>query len=171
MNSSAHLWAVDYDDANRARQAQEAITSLGGPERSIKLLEIAVLACLPDRSFLFNGKPFLTGNQIVRHGALGLLAGFALAVPLLTEDAVARLYDSTAPNASDALGINEKFKQDIASLLRPGRSALLVLGVAEDLTATLIRLRGLGGTILRTNVNVELASLIQSTLAAKMSSI
>lgn len=167
MSQSAHLWAVGYEDANHARHAQKVICSLAGPEQAVRLLEAAVLECLPDRSFQFNGKPFVAGDHSVRHGALRFLAGFALAVPLLTDEAVASVLDSTGMSASDALSITDKFKGDIALMMQPGTSALLVLGVAEDMTATLNRLRGLGGTILKTNVNLELANLIQRTLAAK----
>ena len=169
MNSSAHLWAVAYDDVDRARQVREVIASLAGPGLSLQLLDIAILVRLPDGSLMFDGKPFSARSHVFHHGPLGILAGFALAVPLLSDEAVTRLFDSIAPDGSDALGINQKFKQDIASMMRPGTSALLVLVVAQNVTAILNRLRGLGGTILKTNVNVELASLIQSTLAAELS--
>jgi uncharacterized membrane protein len=168
MTTSAHLWAVGYDNADRAAQAQRVVTSLGGPERALQLLEIAALTRLPEGLFLLDGKPFLTGNQVLRLGALGLLAGFALAVPLLSDEAVARLFDSTEREIGNTLGIDEKFKRDIATMLRPGTSALLVLDVAENMNAILPRLRGLGGRILKTNVDIERANLIQSTLAREM---
>jgi uncharacterized membrane protein len=170
MTTSAHLWAVGYDNADHARQAQQVVTSLAGPERSLQLLEIAMLDCLPDGSYLLNGKPLPVGKEIAHRGALGLLAGFALAVPLLTDEAVARFLDSTVPEVANTLGIDEKFKQDIASMIRPGTSALLVLDVAENMNAILPRLQGLGGRILKTNVDIERANLIQSTLARGLTS-
>jgi uncharacterized membrane protein len=170
MTSSAHLWAVGYDDSNRASQVQQVIASLGGPEQSLQLLEMAILTRLPDGSFLFNGKPFQTGHQAAHHGALGLLAGFALSVPLLSDEAVTRLFDSTVPEVAKTLGIDEKFKEEIGSMMRPGTCALLVLDVAQDMNVILSRLRGLGGTILKTNVDIERANLIQSTLAEKLES-
>jgi uncharacterized membrane protein len=168
MISSAHLWAVGYDDADRASQVQQVVASLGGPQQSLQLLEMAILARLPDGSFLFNGKPFQAGNQVAHHSALHLLTGFALSVPLLTDEAVASIFDSTVPEVAKTLGIDEKFKEEIGSMMRPGTCALLVLDVAEDMNVILSRLRGLGGTILKTNVDIERANLIQSTLVAKL---
>ena len=50
--------------------------------------------------------------------------------------------------------------------MRPGTSALFVLDSEGDMDAILHAIRGLGGTVLKTNVDMERARLIQSTLAA-----
>jgi uncharacterized membrane protein len=50
--------------------------------------------------------------------------------------------------------------------MKPGTCALFVLDQEYDLAAILQGIEGLGGTVLKTNVNVERAKLIQSTLAA-----
>jgi len=62
-------------------------------------------------------------------------------------------------------GIGEDFVKD-AQRLMPGRSAILVLDSAGDMDTILRKIRGLGGTVLKTNVDVERARLIQSTPAA-----
>ena len=49
--------------------------------------------------------------------------------------------------------------------MKPGTSALFVLDQERDMDAILQGIRGLGGTVLRTNVDMERAKLIQSTLA------
>jgi uncharacterized membrane protein len=165
MTSSAHLWAIGYDDEDRAIQVRNLIMSLAGPEHSLRLLEIAVVVRSPDGSVVFDGKPFAPEHHPLNGGILSLLAGFALAVPLLTDEAVARFFDSPASELSESVGINETFKKEIASMIRPGTCALLVLDVAENLNAILTRLRGLGGRILKSNVDIERAQLIQSTLA------
>jgi uncharacterized membrane protein len=51
-------------------------------------------------------------------------------------------------------------------MMNPGTSALFVLDQEGDMAAILQGIRGLGGTILKTNVDLERAKLIQSTLAA-----
>jgi hypothetical protein len=61
--------------------------------------------------------------------------------------------DSTAADVSKSLGTNEKFKQEIAVMMRLGISGVLVLDVAENMSAILGRLQGLGGRILKTNVD------------------
>jgi uncharacterized membrane protein len=50
--------------------------------------------------------------------------------------------------------------------MKPGTSALFVLDDEGDMEVILYRLRGLGGTLLKTNVDLERARLIQSTLGA-----
>jgi uncharacterized membrane protein len=168
MASAAHLWAIGYNDIDRARQVREAVVSLAGPQQYLRLLDVAILARSADGSLAFNGRPFSASRHIVGNGTLGLLTGFALAVPMLSDKAIARLMDSTDPEVSNSLGIDEKFKQEIASMIRPGTSALLVLDVAENMNAILSRLQGLGGRILKTNVDIERANLIQSTFARKL---
>lgn len=169
LAGSAHLWAVGYGDADRASQVREVIVSLAGAERYLRLLDIAVLARSADGASTFNGEAFSASGHVARHGLLGILTGFALAVPLLTDDAVRWELDSAALETSNALGIDEKFKHEIASMMRPGTSALMVLDVAQNMNEILLRLQGLGGRILRTNVDIERANLIQSTLGRKLS--
>jgi uncharacterized membrane protein len=168
-NGSAHLWAIGYDDVDRAQQVRKVIVSLADPEHSLQLLDIAVLVRSQDSSLLLNGRVFPTGNHAWRYGTLGLLAGFAMAVPLLSDEAVARLFDSNEQDPSHAVGIDEIFKKEIGSMMRPGTSVLLVLDIAEHVNAILTHLRGLGGTILKTNVDLERANLIQATLAENAS--
>jgi uncharacterized membrane protein len=50
--------------------------------------------------------------------------------------------------------------------MKPGTSAIFVLDHEGDMDVILHRIRGLGGTVLKTNVDLEHAQLIQSTLAA-----
>ena len=50
--------------------------------------------------------------------------------------------------------------------MKPGTSALFVLDKEGDMEMILHAIRGLGGTLLKTNVDLERAKLVQSTLAA-----
>ena len=50
--------------------------------------------------------------------------------------------------------------------MKPGTSALFVLDDEGDMDVILHAIQGLGGTVLRTNVDLQRAQLIQSTLAA-----
>jgi uncharacterized membrane protein len=49
--------------------------------------------------------------------------------------------------------------------MKPGTSALFILDHATDLEVILHTIQGLGGTVLKTNVDLERAKLIQSALA------
>jgi uncharacterized membrane protein len=51
--------------------------------------------------------------------------------------------------------------------MKPGASALLMLDVVGDLEATLNAVKGLGGVVLKTNVDVDRARLLQATLRAR----
>jgi uncharacterized membrane protein len=51
-------------------------------------------------------------------------------------------------------------------LINPGCSVVFVLDQEGDMDAILHAIRGLGGTVLKTNVDLEHAKLIQSTLSA-----
>jgi len=48
--------------------------------------------------------------------------------------------------------------------MKPGTSALFVLDQERNMDAILQGIRGLGGTVIKTNVDVKRARLIQSAL-------
>ena len=50
--------------------------------------------------------------------------------------------------------------------MKPGSSALFALDEAGDMEVILHTIKGLGGTVLKTNVDLERAKLIQSNLVA-----
>ena len=68
--------------------------------------------------------------------------------------------------AATQVGIKGDFIRDVEMLMKPGTSALFVLDDDIDMDAILHAIRGLGGTVLKTNVDLERAKLIQSTLDA-----
>ena len=168
MTNSAHLWAFGYDDMERAQQVREVFISMASPDPCLLLMDIAVLVRHPDGAMTFDRQPFPVTGNILAGGTLGFLAGLALASPLLTEAAVGALESFDLSDVSKAVGINENFKRDVAAMMKPGTSALLVLDVVADLKAALKRVQGLGGTVLKTNVNVQHAKMIQSMLRAKL---
>jgi uncharacterized membrane protein len=100
---------------------------------------------------------------------LGFLAGIALSVPLLTATAVGDLLGLAGRTISNAVGIDDDFVREIETMMKPGTSAVLMLDLVGDLGATLRGMAGLGGKILKTNVDVDRAQLLQSTLHAKQS--
>jgi Predicted membrane protein len=50
--------------------------------------------------------------------------------------------------------------------MKPGTSAIFVLDSGGEMDVILHSIRGLGGTVLKTNVDLERVRLIQSTLTA-----
>ena len=50
------------------------------------------------------------------------------------------------------VGISDDFVREVKGLMKPGTSVLFVLDEGGDMDAILHAIRGLGGTVLKTNV-------------------
>jgi uncharacterized membrane protein len=123
----------------------------------------------PDGSFTLDRKPFPRVANILAGSAAGFLAGLAVGAAL-TGATVGALVGGVGTVASaSAVGIRDDFIREVEGLMKPGSSTLFVLDDAGDMEMILHALRGLGGKVLRTNVDLERARLIQSTLAASPS--
>jgi uncharacterized membrane protein len=168
MTSTAHLWAIGYDDMVRADQVRDEIAELawgaGKAGKFLLLEDIAVVVRRPDGSFTFDGRPFPGLANVLACTGVGFLAGLALAAPL-TGATIGALLGSAGSAVTHA-GISEAFIREVEAMIKPGTSALFVLDYTVDMDVILHKIRGLGGTVLKTNVDLERAKLIQSTLAA-----
>jgi uncharacterized membrane protein len=170
MTASAHLWAIGFDDAEGAHRARDEIARLGWETGGVKahliLEDMAVVVRHPDGSFSLDREPFPAATNILGCSAVGFLIGLVLAAPLAGA-AIGALVGGVGTAASAAaVGIGEDFVREVEGMMRPGTSALFVLDDVGNLDVILHAIRGLGGTVLRTNVDRERAKLIQSTLAA-----
>jgi uncharacterized membrane protein len=164
MSKSGHLWAVGFDDMRRAEQVRHEIIKLGD-KHSLVLLDTAVVVRYPDGSVTLDGEPFVAAIDLSGHSFASFLARLALGAPPLTGAAVGALMTSTGGGAADA-GIDHAFITEAEALMKPGTSVLFVLDQEGDMDAILQGIRGLGGTVLKTTVDVKRAKLIQSTLVA-----
>jgi len=164
MSRCGHLWAVGFDDPGRAAQLREEIIRLGCEKHDLILRNVAVAVRYPDGSFTLNGEPFSVATSILHGTAASFLAGLALSVPPLTAGAVDFMLANVGCAGAE-VGISHDFVRDVGALVKPGTTILFVLDDASNLNAILHAIRGLGGTVLRTNVDLERAKLIQSTLA------
>ena len=163
----AHLCAIAYDDPGQAEHARAEVTALAGAGQYLLLLDVAILTRDANGSYTFNREPFpLTGNVLAR-GRLGFLAGLALAAPM-TGAAIGALLGTAASTIANAVGIEDAFIRDVERLMTPGTSAVLVLDDQGDMEVILHAIRGLGGAVLKTNVDLERAKLIQATLRAEL---
>ena len=164
MTGRGHLWAIGYDDPRRAEQLREEIRRLG-EKHSLQVLDTALVVRYPDGSITCDGEPFIAAIHPSGRSFAGFLASLALGAPPLTGAAVGALVGRPGGAAAD-VGIDDDFIREVEALIKPGTCALFVLDQEYDLAAILQGIEGLGGTVLKTNVNVERAKLIQSTLAA-----
>jgi uncharacterized membrane protein len=166
MKSSGHLWAVGFDDMERANQVRDEIVRLGWVDNKLILQDVAVVVRHPDGSFTLDRERFPTGYNIVGASAVGFLAGLVIGVPIVGAAIGAMVGGAGTAMSVMSTGIADDFVKDVQRLMKPGTSALFVLDSAGDMDVILHGIRGLGGTVLKTNVDVERARLIQSTLAA-----
>jgi uncharacterized membrane protein len=166
MTNGKHLWAIGYDDMTRASQVRAEIVHLGWDKSRLLLEDVAVVVRHPDGSFTFDRERFPVASNILGPSAVGFLAGLVLGVPLVGAAIGAIVGSAGSAAMLVSTGIADDFVTEVKKLMRPGTSALFVLDHQGDMEVILHGIRGLGGTVLKTNVDVERARLIQSTLAA-----
>ncbi len=169
MSAAAHLWAVGFDNIQRADEFRAEVVELA-KRKCLTLLDSAVVVRSSDGTVTLDGELFLPPVHFRSRTVASFLAGLALAAPLVTGTAVAAVQCAAGDTVSAAaVGISSDFIREVESLMKPGTSALFVLDEQHDMEAILHAIRGFGGTVIRTNVDPERAKLIQSTLAADAS--
>src|SRR5215475_34740 len=166
MANSSHLWGVGYDDMGRADQVRDEIINLGWNKQYLELDDVAVVVRHPDGSFTFDRKAFPAASNVLECSLVGLLAGLVVGAPITGATIGAMVGGAGTAAILASAGIGDDFVMEVQGLMKPGTSAIFVLDDAGDMDVILHAIRGLGGTVLKTNVDVEHAQLIQSTLAA-----
>jgi uncharacterized membrane protein len=159
-----HLWAIGYPDMERAGQVKDKVASLGWAAHYLTLADLAVVVRHPDGSFTLNREPFPAFANILGCTAVGFIAGLVLAVPL-GGAALGALVGAAGTGVAAAVGITDDFIREVEAMMKPGTSVLFVLDGAGAMDTIFTKIRGLGGTVLKTNVDSERAKLIQATLS------
>jgi len=171
MTKSAHLWAIGYGNIARADQVRDKIIELGwGTTQYLMLDDVAVVVRHPDGSFTLNREEFPAASNVVGCSVVGFIAGLVLGAPMTGATIGAMIGGAGSAAVSASAGIGDDFVREVKELMKPGTSALFVLDHEGAMDVILGAIRGLGGTVLKTNVDLERAQLIQSTLAAPSTS-
>jgi uncharacterized membrane protein len=159
-----NLWALGYEDPARAKQVRDEILrfeSIYG----LRVLDAIVVTRLQDGSFtLERDEPSRVSTGVLGFGSLGLLIGLVVLEPL-TGAAIGAALGGFAGVSAKQLGIDDGFLNEVKELIKPGTSALFLLTKTDNPDAVLHHIRGLGGTVLKTNVNLELARQVQESLS------
>jgi uncharacterized membrane protein len=163
---SGHLWAIGYDDMERADQVRDKITTLGWGGPYFQLSDVSVAVRHPDGSLTVDREPFPAVAGILSCAVAGFIAGLVVAAPL-TGAAIGAVLGGAGTVAAAAIGIDDHFVREVEAMMKPGSSVLFVLDNEGDMDVILHTIRGLGGTVLKTNVDVERAKLIQTTLGGR----
>jgi uncharacterized membrane protein len=168
----SHLWAISYADPSRANQARDRLFGLEADEL-LSIKDLVVVARRPDGSFEQETAP---GADLAQGAALGFLVGALLAGPagsaalaagaLLGGSAAGALLGGLVSIFTE-VKIDTDFVRQLEQGMKPGSSTLFLLDRVGDLERLLPRLHGLGGDVLRTNVDVERARQIQEALRAE----
>ncbi|HKA32786.1 MAG TPA: DUF1269 domain-containing protein [Candidatus Binatia bacterium] len=166
MAKSGHLWAVGYDDEERAHRVRDEIVRLGWNRDDLVLHDVAVVIRHADGSFTLDREPFPVVSNVLASSAVGFLAGLVLGGPLVGAAVGAIVGSAGSAAVAASVGIGDDFVSEVKELMKPGTSAIFVLDYEGNMDLILHAIRGLGGKVLKTNVDVERSKLIQSTLAA-----
>ena len=165
MTKSGNLWAIGYDDMGRANQVRDEIISLGWHKHYLILDDVAVVVRHLDGSFTLDREAFPAASNVLGCSVVGFLAGLVLGAPL-SGATIGAMVGGAGTAISASVVIGDDFVREVKQLMKPGTSAIFVLDDEGDMDVILHTIRGLGGTVLKTNVDLERAQLIQSTLAA-----
>jgi uncharacterized membrane protein len=165
MTTCANFWAVGFDDADRAARLRDEIASLGRDKHYLNILNLAVAVRYPDGTLTVNGERYPILTNVVGHSLASFLASLALGAPPMIGAAVTAVLSEIGALGA-AAGISDDFVRELAGLIKPGTSILFLLDDGGDLDSILPAIRGMGGTVLKTNVDLERAKRVQSTLAA-----
>lgn len=160
-----NLWALGYEQPSRAKEVRAEILRFESIH-GLRVLDAIVVTRLPDGSFtLERDDPQTVTKGALGFGLLGFLIGLVVLEPLAGA-AIGATLGGLGSASAKQLGIDEGFLDEVKALIKPGTSALFLLTTTNNPDAVLHHIRGLGGSVLKTNVNAELARQVQESLNA-----
>src|SRR5262245_15125252 len=123
---SSHLWAIGYDDMERADHVRREITRIGWDKPYLHLADVAVAVRHPDGSFTVDREPFPAVANILSFTVVGFIAGLVIAAPLAGA-AVGAALGGVGSAVATGAGIGDDFVREVEAMMKPGTSALFVL--------------------------------------------
>ena len=163
MIESGNLWAVVFGNPAAAERVREELRVLQDAH-CLLVDDLLTVTRLADGSFKLDWEPCPVLGVTADFGLLGFLVGLVLGQPLAGA-AVGALAGGAIAAAGARVGIGDEFVREVEALMTPGASALFVMDEWGDREAVLYHLRGLGGKVLKTNVDPGWAKEVQAALA------
>src|SRR4030095_12089686 len=114
-----HLWAIGYDDMQRAEQVRDEITRIGWDEHYLLLSDVAGVVRHPDGSLTVDREPFPAVANILGCSAVGFLAGLVVAAPLAGA-AIGAVVGGAGSAAAAGVGISDDFIRDVEAMMKRG---------------------------------------------------
>jgi uncharacterized membrane protein len=147
VETTGHLWAIGYDDTERAGQVRDEIIRLGWNRSDLIIEGIAVVVRHPDATYTIHrglnpGVAFYLGA-----GLVGFLTGLVLGMPVAGA-AIGAFQAGAAAVLADSVKIDGDFIREAQGLMKPNTSAVFVLDEVGDMDRILPAIRAFGGTIL-----------------------
>lgn len=171
--STSHLIAMTFDRADGARQQLDELYQL--EKRDLVALEDAVVM-----EISANGKPTIHRAEDLAEvtlaknaflgGALGTLVG-ALALNPVVGGVLGLSIGSMSAVVGTALldvGISDEFLGELASHLKPGGSALFIMGTSDQPSLAMHEMKPSGGQIISTTLDPEETERLQKALSGKI---
>ena len=158
--ASANLIAVAYDGADLAEAALEGIRELSG-EHALVIHDAAIVIRHDDgRVELQQSRELSAGEGLVSGGAIGLLLGLALAVPVA--GALVGFAGGVGLAARDR-GISNEHMRDLGATIARGRAVLFALVADVDWVKLRERLAVYGGELVAAEVADDVLPLLGAT--------
>ena len=162
MARESNLWAVVFNDTASAEEARTALRGLQSAHCLI-LADVAIVTRRPDGTFELDREPTPWLTVPGGCGLVGFLAGLVVAQPLAGA-VVGTLAGSALVGIGTQVGLSDEFIREVEGLMTLGTSVLFVMDEWGDREAILYQLGGLGGKVLKTNVDPAWAVEVQAAL-------
>jgi uncharacterized membrane protein len=163
--STLPLTVLAFDNPTQAFQLQKALVKLQG--ESVHNFEDAVVVT---RSAKGKVKVHSAINAVTGCAVAGSMAGFCMGTIFLLgfPGSVVGAGAGAIVGALKNLGIHDRFRKELGEALKPGTSALAVIGTADlDKLKTRIGPLLKGATLLQTTVNPERQAEIRKLLESQ----
>jgi uncharacterized membrane protein len=116
MANSSRLWAVGYDDMERANQVRDEIIKLGWHKHYLQLDDVAVVVRHPDGSFTFDRKAFPAASNVLGCSVVGFVAGLVVGAPITGATIGAMVGGAGTVAVLASVGIGDDFVTEVKGL-------------------------------------------------------